>query len=437
MPSVESASDGDDYIEGNGGTDVIFGGLGRDDLVGGSSDLFSLTTSDRRPDLGDVIFGGAGTDVARNDATLGHTADSDTIVGDNGDIVRVVTSGAGGSTAYRTFTYDSYGEALRLLVRAVTLLDYTPGGPDRRPDLFPGMTQGASAGNGTMTADIWGSDEIHAESGDDTVYAGGGNDVIYGDAGDDDLIGGWGHDWISGGTGTDGILGDDGRIFTSRNGSTEPINGVSTANLPRSIATPGNMQTASLYPAGQLLKSVDLTPWALTPRVPGAPVQSDDPLFVPQYADDLLYGGLGDDFIHGGGGNDGLSGAEALVTAYTSIGGMLVRSDWTVPTSFFNVLGFGVRRGDMFDAHDEYDPSSPTACPPPSTRPATSVGRGCSTTWRPRASSWGPRTPTATTSCSATTATTGSLVGPAGTRSGAAGVTTCSTPTTRSRPTAA
>ena len=34
---------------------------------------------------------------------------------------------------------------------------------------------------------------------------------------DDDMIGGWGNDWISGGTGEDGILGDDGRIFTSRN----------------------------------------------------------------------------------------------------------------------------------------------------------------------------------------------------------------------------
>ena len=65
--------------------------------------------------------------------------------------------------------------------------------------------------------DIGGSDEIHGESGDDTVYTGCGNDVIYGDAQDDDLIGGWGNDWISGGTGQDGILGDDGRIFTSRN----------------------------------------------------------------------------------------------------------------------------------------------------------------------------------------------------------------------------
>ena len=39
-PSVEQATDGDDYIEGNGGDDTIFGGLGQDDIVGDSSDLY-------------------------------------------------------------------------------------------------------------------------------------------------------------------------------------------------------------------------------------------------------------------------------------------------------------------------------------------------------------------------------------------------------------
>ena len=71
--------------------------------------------------------------------------------------------------------------------------------------------------DGTSLHDIGGADEVHGETGDDTVYAGCGNDIVFGDAQDDDLIGGWGNDWISGGTGQDGILGDDGRIFTSRN----------------------------------------------------------------------------------------------------------------------------------------------------------------------------------------------------------------------------
>ena len=42
IPSFELATDGDDYIEGNGGADVIFGNLGQDDIIGGSSMLFGL-----------------------------------------------------------------------------------------------------------------------------------------------------------------------------------------------------------------------------------------------------------------------------------------------------------------------------------------------------------------------------------------------------------
>ena len=37
-----ATTDGQDYIEGNGGNDIVFGGLGQDDIVGGSSDFFSL-----------------------------------------------------------------------------------------------------------------------------------------------------------------------------------------------------------------------------------------------------------------------------------------------------------------------------------------------------------------------------------------------------------
>ena len=105
----------------------------------------------------------------------------------------------------------------------MTLLDYTVGGPDFRPDLF-GLGDGrplqrlagdrrllgtplptchgvnfGSAG-GTFN-NIGGDDEIHGESGDDTIYAGCGNDVVFGDAQDDQVVLGWGADWASGGTG--------------------------------------------------------------------------------------------------------------------------------------------------------------------------------------------------------------------------------------------
>src|SRR6185503_2154212 len=123
-------------------------------------------------------------------------------------------------------------------------------------------------------------------------------------------IGNWGADWMSGGTGTDGILGDDGRIFTSRNGTAEPLYGIA-ATTQIDISSPGKVQTATINVTGQLTKAVDITPFDANP-VTGL----FNPLFVPLYADDVIYGGLGDDFLHGGVGDDAISGAEALTESY-------------------------------------------------------------------------------------------------------------------------
>jgi Ca2+-binding RTX toxin-like protein len=105
VASFEAATDGDDYIEGNGGNDTIFGGLGQDDIMGGNSTLFSLTTYEQRPDGADIIFGGVGTRIDRlqvlTDANRGaivmvdrHARDADAIGGDNGNIYRLVKSTA-------------------------------------------------------------------------------------------------------------------------------------------------------------------------------------------------------------------------------------------------------------------------------------------------------------------------------------------------------
>src|SRR5262249_54552149 len=134
-PSVEdwagAGTDGDDYIEGNGGNDLIFGNLGQDDIIGGSSDLFGLRSASQRSDGSDTIFGGAGPHTARNDAgdtsAAGHARDADYILGDNGDIFRIVITGVVPTTSFRLFNYDNYGGSLRIIPRAVKLLDYTPG----------------------------------------------------------------------------------------------------------------------------------------------------------------------------------------------------------------------------------------------------------------------------------------------------------------------
>jgi Ca2+-binding RTX toxin-like protein len=233
-----AATDGDDRVEGGGGADVLFGGGGQDDLIGGSSSLFGLTSAAQRPDGRDLIFGGDGTRIGRDDAgdsgPDAHTRDADVLVGDNADVWRLAR-GTAGAPAYLTFNYDA-SPTRRLVPRAVVLLDNVAGGPDLRPDLFPGGVLGPD-GCGAFPG---GGDELHGEAGDDAVHGGCGDDVLFGDGQDDDLVGGWGNDWLSGGTGDDALLGDEGLIRTQRVTSSfgEPLYGLA-AIAPDEIDRPG------------------------------------------------------------------------------------------------------------------------------------------------------------------------------------------------------
>jgi len=308
-----AGTDGDDYVEGGGGNDLILGNLGQDDLIGGSSDLFGLTTPAMRPDGSDTIYGGAGTRVARNDTGISsanaHSRDSDMILGDNGRILRVVGTNGAAAGHYLSFNYDNYsGATLRIIPRAIALLDYTPG-------------TGAAS-------DIGAGDIIRGESGDDFIHGATGNDVLFGDGQDDDIFGEAGADWISGGTGDDGVLGDDGKLLTSRNGFAEPLNGVAAIpaeELDLTLRTPGGMQTAVTNISGRLKKTTDIEPFELG-------------------GNDIIYGGLGNDSLHGGAGDDAISGAEALPAFYSAA------------LNPGNVLNFGARDPNEFAAYDEVRP---------------------------------------------------------------------------------
>jgi Ca2+-binding RTX toxin-like protein len=116
--------------------------------------------------------------------------------------------------------------------------------------------------------------------------------VLFGEGQDDDIIGGMGSDRLYGGAGEDGMLGDDGLLLTSRNGLTEPLNGVSAINAQVNVTLPDSRVGFWSFITGRLNKQVDLNPF-----VSGG--------------NDLMYGGLDDDFMHGGAGDDAMSGAEA------------------------------------------------------------------------------------------------------------------------------
>ncbi|WP_322892016.1 hypothetical protein [Yoonia sp. 76] len=303
-PSIDDwggvGTDGDDYIEGNGGDDIIFGNLGRDDIIGGSSSLFGLVTREQRMDGSDMIFGGSGTRIGRNElgdeSPEGNARDNDTIVGDNANIYRLVGINGVSSGSYLTFSYDTYSDLMRIIPRGVELLDYTQGGFDVDP-VSAALDQGAA-------------DEIHGEDGDDTIYGMVGDDILFGDAHNDDIIGGTGNDWISGGTGSDGVIGDDGRIMTYRNSTTfgEAIYGIAPLEAVDVLVVAADFDALRtvIHRDQMLMKSVILTPFSTNPNDP------NDQYWNATNSSDIIFGGWGSDFLHGGVGNDAISGAEAL-----------------------------------------------------------------------------------------------------------------------------
>ena len=391
----ELGTDADDYMEGNGGGDLMYGGIGQDDMIGGSSALFGLGASETlRPDGSDIIYGGAGAParLVRNDfvgatdtdegTAVGvggvptdddpsialegrHSRDADFIMGDNANVFRLVGAG----DAFLEFNYDQSstfedrGDE-RIVVRALQQLDYTLGGSD----YAGGAYVGGAAQPLDEPVDNGAGDLIHGESGDDYIFGMTGSDVIFGESDDDDIVGGYGNDWISGGTGQDGVIGDDGLVYTSRNSEAgEPLYGIeglleSDANakynngdaLNEVISTPGDIQYAVINVEGQLKKTADLVPFSMDPAWLGMDDEFPDDASNVPFADDIVFGGLGSDFLHGGSGDDAISGAEALEHAY-------------VPTfdgegNANGVLDLGY---NAFDLPDPVNPGATTANPNP------------------------------------------------------------------------
>jgi hypothetical protein len=249
--------------------------------------------------------------------------------------------------------------------------------------------------------------EIHTENGDNFVFGDGGynpigqkGNIIYGGGQDNQIVGGYGNNWISGGAGNAAIIGTDGRIFTSRNGLAEPLNGVTAIppnQLNMEIFTPGHIQDAIINVAGQLKSTVDLEPFsedvtwnATTPIWNGGRTS-------PHQSDDIIFGGLGNTTIHGGSGDDAISGGEALPYSFveTTSGGFtpsgIAESDWYHPYNPHNPLLFNpddpnrfkpgspdpkpiVGRVGQFYLYDEFDPRRKILLNPDGTANKTGTG---------------------------------------------------------------
>jgi len=249
---VGADSDGDDYIEGGGGDDLIFGGLGQDDIVGGSSSLFGLTDRTQRPDGADTIYGGNGTAAAIDDvgdlSPNGRSRDADVILGDNGNIIRLVGINGVNSGAFLSFGYAVEGTA-SIIVRGFDLLDYT-------------VPESAD--------DIGGNDTIYGEAGDDTIHGMVGDDFLYGNGQDDNLYGGNGDDFIEGGMGDDAISHNDelkGQISQGTLGAAEPGAEPLLNGDEETVTGPDQTQGVPSSPATNLPPGFISTPGFTRPEI--------------------------------------------------------------------------------------------------------------------------------------------------------------------------
>src|SRR5260370_7781745 len=100
-----------------------------------------------------------------------HARDSDAIVANNGDIIKLVeTGGTTNATGFLRFTYDNYSGTERIVPRAISLLDYTPGGPDLQGK--PGPISAGDIGATLLTSAQANASDIHGETGDAFIHPG-------------------------------------------------------------------------------------------------------------------------------------------------------------------------------------------------------------------------------------------------------------------------
>ncbi|MDB5318369.1 MAG: hypothetical protein JWO24_4213, partial [Rhodospirillales bacterium] len=212
---------GADALFGNGGNDVLDGGAGDDALYGGEgNDVFVIG----RGSGSDTLYCDDGSSAAMDvvqfidsiapaDLQLSHEADDLYLAGPHGQLKLPGYFRSNGVNAVDEFRFDDgtvwrYSDIRAKLLAATDDKD-TVIGFSTDDDLI------GLSGNDYLDG-AEGSDRISGGGGDDRLYGGSGNDILSGDDGNDQLEGGGGNDTLRGGAGRDSLvggLGDDSYRF--------------------------------------------------------------------------------------------------------------------------------------------------------------------------------------------------------------------------------
>ncbi len=250
------------------------------------------------PNLGDVIYGGAG-----DDSMLGQYGD-DTLYGDDGN--DTVEGGTGNDSLFGGAGHDS--------LKAEAGNDVVYGGTGNDT---------VSLGDGNDSFGSWASDESGDDSidgglGNDSVIAGAGNDLVYGGDGDDYLSGASGNDTLYGGLGNDAFgITDDHQgdtIYGGENaGDFDQISFSNYAStLGVSVTFTGTEAGSYSFQSGSFAEIESISTTAHNDTLNGAAATGDlrlnsgagDDSITAGAGNDTIYFGSGNDTVFGGAGND-------------------------------------------------------------------------------------------------------------------------------------
>ncbi|MDY6982311.1 MAG: hypothetical protein SV422_04420, partial [Pseudomonadota bacterium] len=305
------------------GNDVLDGGKGADNLVGGNGgDIFRLSSelvSDPQQGSDTIEDFDVGNDkIALDNAiftVLGTLGDlnANHLVKDSG-----LTLGAHDADDYLLYDttdghlyYDADGNGSTERVRIATILvdGEAVDGEDLNASHFQvigtAVTTGGSGDDsitGTSGADsingLGGNDTLHGGAGNDTLDGGNGNDVLYGEDGNDTLKGGIDHDALYGGAGDDYFLFSSGGDTINGGAGSDSLS-FDGWNFPVTI----DLTVTSAQNMGEIgsLTLLDIE------NLYGS---ADDDVFIGTNGINILWGNDGDDSLSGADGDDTLNGGS-------------------------------------------------------------------------------------------------------------------------------
>ncbi|WP_149141859.1 calcium-binding protein [Gemmobacter caeruleus] len=251
-PFVDALLSGNDLIQGNAGTEVLFGYNGNDTMYGygGSDGLYGGAGNDSLIGgaAGDDLYGGAG-----NDTFVGYEGPDYLDGGADFDTWALTGTFASGLGLQPRHDYGNVSffniEAVRITwgeivlnanqVGGVSTVQTVIGGSNDRDALRITAIAGVVTNLATVTFQNWnnysgemdqlttdgtgGNDTIYGATVNEVIWAGEGNNLVHGNSGDDRLNGGSGMDSLHGNAGSDTLVGWGGADYLQ--GGTDGVTG--------------------------------------------------------------------------------------------------------------------------------------------------------------------------------------------------------------------